>query len=268
MSFEPRALLDADRIAAAFAGRELGHTVVHRLETQSTNDEARRMAAGGGRHGLMVFAEVQTDGRGRRGAAWFSPPRENLLFSVLLMPRFPLECWPRLTHAAALAVCEAIESLIPTPPRIKWPNDVHVSGRKIAGILLESSAGPGEAFAILGIGLNVNTTEFPPGLSSEATSLRLEIGARLDRNEVAVTLIEALNRRCADAAGNFPALLAESRRRGLLIGNRVRARTGACEWIGLATDYDADGSLVLALDSGERLILTAAENVRLIREPA
>jgi BirA family biotin operon repressor/biotin-[acetyl-CoA-carboxylase] ligase len=148
--------------------------------------------------------------------------------------------------------------------QIKWPNDVHVGGRKIAGILLESSAGPADSFAVLGIGLNVNTTRFPPGLSSSATSLHLESRAPHDRDLVAVRLLESLNRRFADAPDRFALILEASRHRSLLLGKCVRATTGAREWLGIATDYDSDGALVLALDSGRRQTLAAAENVRLV----
>src|SRR5512134_2109839 len=137
----------------------------------STNDELRALAAAGSPDGLVLLALQQTAGRGRRGAAWFCPAGESLAFSILVRPAEPKALWPRLALAAGLAVAEAAESFGP-PAGIKWPNDVWIGRRKVAGILVE--AGPD--FAIVGIGLNVHTTSFPAEVSEIATSLRIASG--------------------------------------------------------------------------------------------
>ncbi|MEA2455525.1 MAG: BirA family transcriptional regulator, partial [Thermoleophilaceae bacterium] len=139
----------------------IGSPRVHFRLTDSTNERARALAAGGAPHGTLVTADEQQAGRGRQGRSWSAPPRSAVLMSVVLR-----ELSETLPLAAAVAVCEAL----PVDARIKWPNDVWIGGRKVAGILVE--ARPQEGWAVLGIGLNVATEKFPEEL--HATSLRLE----------------------------------------------------------------------------------------------
>src|SRR4051812_40804958 len=140
----------------------IGQPRVHHRLTDSTNERARALAAAGAPHGTLVTADEQQAGRGRQGRAWSAPPRSAVLMSVVLR-----ELSATLPLAAAVAVCEAL----PVDARIKWPNDVWIDGRKVAGILVE--ARPQEGWAVLGIGLNVATMEFPAELAEMATSLRL-----------------------------------------------------------------------------------------------
>src|SRR5918997_6140289 len=150
----------------------IGHPRVHYRSTDSTNERARELASAGAPHGTIVTAAEQTAGRGRQGRAWTAPPGSALLMSVVLRDFDEL-----LPLAAAVAVCEAV----PLDCRIKWPNDVWAGERKLAGILAE--ARPQEGWAVLGIGLNVATEEFPPELTDVATSLLLE-GAEVGTEEV------------------------------------------------------------------------------------
>ena len=156
----------------------------------STNDVAARGAGSIANEGLVVLAEEQTAGRGRRGRAWTAPAGSSLLMSVLLFPPEPTADPGWLTALAALAVVEVVAAWSGRDARIKWPNDVRVDGRKIAGILVER--GPG---AVIGIGLNVNIRldQFPDELRDSATSLRILTGARVDRSELARALIERLD---------------------------------------------------------------------------
>ena len=144
----------------------LGRPRAHWRVTDSTNERARELAAAGAPHGTLVTADEQTAGRGRQGRAWSAAPRDAVLMSMVLR-----EIRPELPLAAAVAVCEALPGL---DARIKWPNDVWVEGRKLAGILVEGR--PQEGWAVLGIGLNVSTEEFPGELREIATSVRLAAG--------------------------------------------------------------------------------------------
>ncbi len=258
MKAEP---LDWKRIdAASCAG------CVWNAETGSTNDDARVLAAAGAAHGVMVIADAQRAGRGRRGAAWVSPPRRNLLCSVVLRPALPMEKWPRLTHACALAVCETLESIpgLP-PPQIKWPNDVYLSGKKVSGILVESAMDARGGFAIAGVGVNLNLTadDFPAGLRDTATSVWLERGGReVSREDFAIHFLRRLRAQCARAEGDFPALLDDCTTRSFLSGKRVRLLSGGQEIEATATGLGPEGELRLNHDDGCLQLITSADLVR------
>lgn len=257
------------RLAASLAGQRIGHTVVYHAETASTNDVARALAEAGHPHGVVVVADHQTAGRGRRGAEWFSPPRKNLLLSVILRPTAPAHEWPRLTHIAALAVCEGIEAVLPDlRPQVKWPNDIFLSGRKTAGLLLES-AFPAQAppFSVLGIGLNVNLAarDLPPELRETTTSLAIEAAQpSVHREPVAAAILRALNRLLAKPSDAFPALLDDLRRRSLLLGRPIRAGVAGREMTGTAHDLGPAGELILRQPDGAPATLTAVDYVRLV----
>ena len=145
----------------------IGTPRVHHRVADSTNERARELAAHGAPHGTLVTAGEQTAGRGRQGRAWVAPAGSAVLMSLVvreLDERFPL-----LPLVAAVAVAEACESLAPVSCRIKWPNDVWIERRKVAGILVEGR--PAEGWAVLGIGLNVGTVEFPDELRAIATAV-------------------------------------------------------------------------------------------------
>src|SRR6478752_10697504 len=177
-----------------------------RESVESTNDEVRALAEAGAPDGRIVLAERQTAGRGRRGAAWFSPAGESLAFSILVRPEEPKALWPRLALAAGLAVAEALETF-GGQSGIKWPNDVWLGDRKAAGILVEAGAD----FAVVGIGLNVNTLEFPPEVAEIATSLRIETGRVFSRAEVLGEIIRKFAGRRRQIGDDFEALISAVR---------------------------------------------------------
>lgn len=229
-----------------------------RESVESTNDEVRTLAQAGAPDGLIVLAERQTAGRGRRGTAWFSPTNESLAFSVLLRPTEPKALWPRLALAVGLAVTEAVESF-GLQAGIKWPNDVWIGQRKVAGILVEAGAD----FAVVGIGLNVNSIEFPPEVSEIATSLRIEASRDFSRAEVLRIIISKLALRRRQIGNDFDALISAIKLRCVLTGNRVTLTTASGPRIGTVEGIAAGGELLLRTDNGlERLI--QADEVRLL----
>jgi BirA family transcriptional regulator, biotin operon repressor / biotin---[acetyl-CoA-carboxylase] ligase len=217
----------------------IGSPRVHHRVTDSTNERARALAAAGAPHGTLVTADEQRAGRGRQGRTWTAPPRSAVLMSVVLR-----ELSETLPLAAAVAVCEAL----PVEAQIKWPNDVWIEGRKVAGILVEGR--PQEGWAVLGIGMNVATEEFPPELS--ATSLRLE-GSALPPEEALAALLAALEGWLARPPAD---VLAAWRSRDALLGRAVRWSNGSKH--GIAAGVDDSGALIVETRDG-RVTLDAGE---------
>jgi BirA family biotin operon repressor/biotin-[acetyl-CoA-carboxylase] ligase len=215
----------------------IGSPHVHHRVTDSTNERAKRLAAGGAVPGTLVTADEQSAGRGRQGRSWVAPPGRALLMSVVLEVD---ERTPLAPLAAAVAVCVAF----PQANGIKWPNDVWVDGRKVAGILIEGR--PQEGWAVLGIGLNVATEadEFPPDLRETATSLRAAGAAEPKTPRAALDeLLPALD---AWLAAPADVVLSEWRERDALRGRRVRWSGGE----GVAAGVDGDGSLLVETGDG------------------
>ncbi len=172
---------------------ELGTNVVGRRiavwnRVGSTNDLAAKAAGSRANDGLVILAETQSSGRGSRGRTWSSPSGSSILISVLLFPPKSLDDLGWLTALGAVAVAEVVADQTGLDPRIKWPNDVRVDGKKLAGVLVERGLG-----TVLGIGLNVNIAEFPDELRDLATSLEILLGRPLDRTEIARSLIQRLD---------------------------------------------------------------------------
>ena len=178
-------------LATSFIGTRL---YLHE-ELGSTNTAAMELVKGGAEEGTVVVAETQTEGRGRMGRAWHSPKGLNLYFSLVLRPSKPIRDVVWLGLAAAVAVAKTIEQHADLPARVKWPNDVLVNGRKVAGLLLEQGVqGEKTEFLILGIGINLNMREedFPAELRATATSLRIQGGKIFDRVRFFQELLAAL----------------------------------------------------------------------------
>jgi BirA family biotin operon repressor/biotin-[acetyl-CoA-carboxylase] ligase len=218
----------------------IGRPRVHHRETDSTNERAKELALKGAPHGTLVTADEQSAGRGRQGRVWTAPPGSAVLMSVVLRELDEL-----IPFRAAVAVAESL----PVESMIKWPNDVWVEGRKVSGILVEGR--PQEGWAVLGIGLNVTTREFPEELSEIATSLALA-GVEVSRDEALEALRSALDRWLAVPASE---VLAAWRERDALLGAPVawadRQGTGAGVTDSGALRVELEDGSVVELDAGE-----------------
>lgn len=180
-------------LPAALGTERFGRALRTHLSCGSTNTEAATWARAGAPEGALVLTEHQTAGRGRLGRTWSDASGQGLLLSVVLRPPLPPDRLGLVTLAGGLAVTEAVAAwTAPVDPRIKWPNDVLIDGRKCCGMLLESDLGAG--FVILGIGLNVNQTTFADELADRATSLRLETGRLVPRVSLLADLLRCLER--------------------------------------------------------------------------
>ena len=259
-----RLLSAPDRLHADDLTSRLGKTkIVGREiqvfeETTSTNDVVEKLARDGVKEGAVVFAESQTKGRGRLGRKWISPQRQGLWFSVLLRPDLRPQAATQLTVAAATALFRAIVSQTNLSPEIKWPNDILIRGKKVAGILTELSAELDHVkYLILGIGVDVNLPEFPPELRKIATSLKIETGRDVNRSELAVAILRELDLDYGRiGAGQFERVANEWEEHCTTLGRNVAIHIGERAMHGRAESLDADGALLLRTQHGhlERII--------------
>ncbi len=241
----------------------------HFRSTDSTNTRARELAAAGAPHGNVVTAGEQTAGRGRQGRTWTAPPDKALLYSAIVRPLE--ERHTMLPLAVPLAVCEAAEQLRPDLDcKVKWPNDIHVEGRKLAGVLIE--ARPQDGWAVVGVGLNltISPDEFPPELRDTATSIFKSDHRTEERGSAGPspllsggppllgpsTATEVLNQRLAKwVAADPETVLATWRERDALLGREVAWKGGS----GVADGVDDRGYLVVVTPGGDRIAIGAGE---------
>jgi BirA family biotin operon repressor/biotin-[acetyl-CoA-carboxylase] ligase len=188
--------LNAEQIRSGLKSAVIGREIIVFDRTPSTNDEIARLAQEGCAEGTVVFAEDQTAGRGQRGNRWESAPNKGLWFSILLRPEIPISDSGMLTSWAAQIVSATIHTWCDVESRVKPPNDIYISDRKVAGVLVEMKAQPGAPHvAIAGLGINVNQAgeDFSEPIRERATSLLIATGRKHDRNALAVALLRNLD---------------------------------------------------------------------------
>ena len=245
---------------------DVGQVLHWFAEVGSTNDVAKQLADEGAAHGEVVVAETQTAGRGRRGRGWVSPPGRNVYLSVVLRPELPPARAPELTLLASVAVCQAVRQA-GVSAAIKWPNDLLVSGRKLAGVLTEMAAELDQVqWVVLGLGINVNSREedFPEEVRPLATSLALQRGEPVPRALFVAALLTALEEWLdRHAAEGFEPVRAAWRAMSDTLGREVRVRTGEGDLEGVATDVDGSGALLVR--DGERVHRILAGDVEILR---
>ncbi len=257
---KPDALLAVDLQSRLATGQVIGNVIRVLPQTTSTNDEASRAALEDHPEGLVIFAESQSAGRGRMGRRWSSPAGRGLWFSVLLRPSLaPSEC-TQLTAASANALVRAIQSTTGITPEIKWPNDLLIKGKKIAGILTEMSAELEHVRSVvLGIGIDANQTasEFPADIRNIATSLKLATGKSVSRADLAEAVLHELDREYARIlAGDFAAVAEEWAGYCTTLGKLATIDMGTRRVRGRAEALDENGALLLRTEHGriERII--------------
>ncbi|HEY3863441.1 MAG TPA: biotin--[acetyl-CoA-carboxylase] ligase [Verrucomicrobiae bacterium] len=256
----PDALHADDLQARLGITRVVGREIHVFQETTSTNDVAARLARGGAEEGAVVFAESQTKGRGRLGREWLSPAGKGLWFTVLLRPNKSPQETTQLTVAAATALARAVKHQTGLAPEIKWPNDILIRGRKIAGILTEMRAELDRVQdVLLGIGIDVNldADDFPPALRGIATSLKIQSGQKVNRSELAVEILRELDRDYHELTeGRFERLAEQWEAGCTTLGRLVAIRVGDRVIRGRAESLGEDGALLVRGAHGhlERII--------------
>lgn len=228
-------------------GQWLGRQCIHLESCGSTNDEAARLARAGAVHGTVVIASTQTGGRGRDGRPWASPAG-GLYLSAVLRPPLPLADVPPMTLAIGIATCDAVRGY-GVPALLKWPNDVLVNGRKLAGILVEAHSQGGRLEAVV-VGIGVNLDRTPDAVATTGISLAEARGATVDRDAFATDLLAHVERWIDRyAAGGLPAIVPAWEDR-MASGLSARATIDGIALTGAVCGLAEDGALVLRDPSG------------------
>jgi BirA family biotin operon repressor/biotin-[acetyl-CoA-carboxylase] ligase len=246
---------DLDRYQSTLRTAFIGRRLEHRESVSSTMDVARDMASGQGAHGTVVLADQQTAGRGRRGRSFFSPPGDNLYFTIILRMA-PGGIGP-LALCVPLAVVDAVRELCPSAA-IKWPNDIWIGDRKCSGMLIDAQSEGEDVVALVGIGINVNGDPGrTPELRDIATSLALKCGRRVDREPLLAAILTNLE---ANLDAGTEAVLTPYREASNTLGRAVHVQPAAgAAFNGVAEDIDANGALVVRRDDGALVVVDAAD---------
>ncbi len=252
---------DWEILEKSLTGKIFGHKLQYYPETGSTNDEAFKLGIAGAPEGTVIIADSQTEGRGRLHRAWHSPAGSNIYTTVILRPQLEPSRVPQISIFAGIAVAEVLEKYCPNRINVKWPNDILINGKKVCGILSQAKADVNKVdFIILGIGINVNINQFPGEISNIATSLAIETGREIPRQQLIISLYENL-------AKWYKQLLQEGFGRikekwlslSLMIGQKVQVMFKDEIISGAAVDLDDDGSLILLAEDGKRIKASAGD---------
>ena len=237
----------------------IGENIIYFEEVDSTNDVAKRLAPKS-KEGTVIIAETQTKGRGRGRREWISPPG-GVWMSVILKPKIDLSCAPVFTLIFGLGVCKVIRSF-GLNAKIKWPNDVIIKGRKIAGVLADLDFYEEVNFVIVGVGIdaNVDLEDFPKEFRGNVTSLKKELGQEIEKQSLIQNIFQEMNR-VYDRfkSGSLSSLLQEWKELSSIIGKTVEVHTETETIKGDAIDIDKSGALIIKLEDGSHKKIIAGE---------
>jgi BirA family biotin operon repressor/biotin-[acetyl-CoA-carboxylase] ligase len=256
-------LLAPSEIKSLLTTKWMGRTIHHFQTIDSTNSKAYQLAMQGAEEGEVVVAESQDKGRGRLGRPWYSPPFLNLYLSIILRPKIPPHQASLLTLLAAVATADAVREISGLLPLIKWPNDILLGGRKVAGLLNELHSGTDRVhFAILGIGINLNMDgkSFSKEIRKVATSLKKELGRPVSRAAFLRVLLQKLEAWYETLLNEGAGPVLEAwRDRARIKGRPVRVASSGETLTGRAVDIDTEGNLIIKTEDGHQKIIVAGD---------
>ncbi len=256
-------LLTPSEIKPFLKTKWIGKRIHHFQTLDSTNSKAYELALNGAEEGEVVIAESQEKGKGRLGRQWFSPPFLNIYVSLILRPKIPPHRASLVTLMAAVATAEAIRNFSGLLPLIKWPNDILLRDRKVAGLLNEIQSEVDRIhFVILGIGVNLNMDEkmFSKEIRNVATSLKIETGQAVSRKDFLQSLFLELESWYAMFLKEGSAVILKAwRDRAHIKGKQVKVTSFGETLVGRAIDVDSDGALLLEIEDGTQKRVVAGD---------
>lgn len=239
----------------------MGRKIIYLESAGSTNDEAKKMAAKGSEEGLVIIAEEQICARGRRGRSWTTTRGESIAASILLRPKLSPEHAFSITPVLALSIVQGLEKEAGIRTGIKWPNDIVLDKKKLCGILTEMNADMDSInYIVVGMGININQSSFPKDISEIATSLRIHCGDVLSRKKILASVLNCFEE-------NYEVYIREGlkpmvpllREYSVVIGKHIRLVSPNMEREGTAVDMDAQGGLIVRLDTGETITVISGD---------
>lgn len=220
---------------------------------ESTNDYGKILSEKQKVHGTLIVADTQTAGKGRRGRVWQSPKGSSVSMSLCLEPKLPTERAAGLTLVMALSVASAIEEMTGEKAMIKWPNDIVLNGKKICGILTEMFLREKDYVVIIGVGINVNILEFPSEIRNIATSLCLECGEKISREDLMKATMKHFESfyEKYEVSGDFSLLKGQYEKRLVNRNSQVRVLDPKEPFEGIAKGIDELGNLLVLCEDGQ-----------------
>jgi BirA family transcriptional regulator, biotin operon repressor / biotin---[acetyl-CoA-carboxylase] ligase len=266
--------LEVLRIHHALRTTFVGHIIYLYRQVESTNRTGLKLAAPSSTpsrepsaEGTLILAEAQTQGRGRMGRTWFSPPGVNIYASLILRPRIPAPKAPLITCLTASSIVQAIHSSTGIKAEIKWPNDILIRGKKVGGILTELGTVHDQVdYLVIGIGLNVNleSKNHPAEIRETATTLKTEIGRHIDRNQIIAVFCNLFEERYLNFLNDGgKSTLEEFRNLTTTLGKKVRIILADNTLEGWAGAIDQDGSLILRTAAGTQEVIRSGDIIHL-----
>lgn len=247
--------LNPDEITRELKTKVVGSSVITYEQTTSTMDIAKSIARTGFKNGAVIFAEEQTQGKGRSDHSWFCPKYKGLLFTLLLRHNIPPSHLCLLVGTMAVSITETIRETLQLPAEIKWPNDILISGKKVGGILVElEKVSKNQLVFLVGIGLNVNTSEecLPKQTHLPATSLAIEKRRFIDRNSLANALLQDLDKWLSILKDEHFGYITERwKTLCVTVGETLTIKDGDAEYTGKVIDISNNGGLMLKLTGGQ-----------------
>ena len=259
---QPADTLSATEINYYLKTKIIGQNLVSFHSLKSTNDIASQMAATGAAEGTVITAEKQTLGRGRLGRSWHSPEKVGAYISIIITPKMSPEKAPGLSVMTALAAAETFEKYCPGKVKIKWPNDILIGNRKVAGVLTELYTKYNKIdYVVVGIGININQkqTDFPQTIRKLATSLRQVSGKKINRAELTAEFLQHFEKEYKSyPKSQLGGSLKRIRAYSSLLGQTIILKTGDKSLTGLAIDIDKTGALIVEVN-GEKVTVSGGE---------
>ena len=254
--------LSAEAVRSGLDSTDTERKIIVLDETDSTNNEAKKLAAEGAVHGTVVIADSQTAGRGRLDRQFVSPAGKGLYMSIIIRPESDIKFAPMITSAAAVAAAIAVENICGSEVQIKWVNDLYMNGKKICGILTEAAVntdGKSLEYVIVGIGINVRSIsdELDDELKLRASSIEDETGKILDRNVLCAAVLNELDTWLGKIEDR--SYITEYRQREFLTGKRIIAESGGKIITGTAVGIDRNANLMVELPNGDIINLNSGE---------
>jgi BirA family biotin operon repressor/biotin-[acetyl-CoA-carboxylase] ligase len=247
-------------IQSQLRAERIGHEILIHDSVDSTNDIAKRLVGESSKEGIVILADSQTQGKGRLGRTWYSEENVGIYLSTILKPALPLEEIAQITLVAGVALVQAINEFSQTRAFLKWPNDILLNGKKVAGILTENYQEADLSGVILGIGINVNHARFPVPLQHIATSMAMEDGEIFERLPLITFFLNHLDQEYQSFLNEgISSTVVQWNLNSDMFGKHISLTQGAQTVYGTAMKLDDEGQLVILLDDGEEVAFSSGE---------